>query len=67
MAKVNCQDSEELCNQQGVNGYPTIFLFKDGERIEEYSGEHKALSIWQYILDQAADFHPDGSKANHDL
>ena len=67
MAKINCQDSEELCNEQHVDGYPSVFLFKNGKRIEEYSGDQKALSIWQYILDQVTDFQPEGAKANHDL
>eukprot|EP00026_Physarum_polycephalum_P004811 Phypoly_transcript_04835.p1 GENE.Phypoly_transcript_04835~~Phypoly_transcript_04835.p1 ORF type:complete len:515 (+),score=100.79 Phypoly_transcript_04835:55-1545(+) len=31
VAKVDCTANQELCGEQGVQGYPTLKLFRDGE------------------------------------
>jgi len=35
IAKVECTESEDICREQGLRGYPTIYLFNNGERKEE--------------------------------
>ncbi len=62
MAKVNCEEAREVCDAQHVDGYPSVFLFEDGRRIEEYSGEQSATGIWKYILDHVGSFDPKAKK-----
>jgi len=35
IAKVECTESEDICRDQKLRGYPTIFLFNNGERKAE--------------------------------
>ncbi|ORX55239.1 hypothetical protein BCR36DRAFT_581283 [Piromyces finnis] len=35
IAKVECTESEDICREQGLRGYPTIYLFNNGERKDE--------------------------------
>jgi len=35
VAKVECTESEDICREQNLRGYPTIFLFNNGERKAE--------------------------------
>jgi len=35
IAKVECTESEDVCKDQNLQGYPTIYLFNNGERKEE--------------------------------
>jgi len=37
IADVNCSDEDELCTENGVSGYPTIKVWREG-KVEEYSG-----------------------------
>ncbi|KAF2824533.1 thioredoxin-like protein [Ophiobolus disseminans] len=37
IGEVNCDEQKKLCKQAGVRGYPTMLLFRGGERIE-YDG-----------------------------
>ncbi|KAG8688702.1 hypothetical protein FRC11_004943 [Ceratobasidium sp. 423] len=48
MAQVNCIAQGDLCNSNGVTGYPQVMLFQDGKKLEEYSGDrtHDDLSSW---------------------
>lgn len=27
----------DVCNSQGIRGYPSLFLYVDGKKVEEYS------------------------------
>merc|ERR1712126_277137 len=44
IAKVDCTSGEnknkDLCNAQGVNGFPTLNIYKDGEKVEEFNGKN---------------------------
>ncbi|XP_050293337.1 thioredoxin domain-containing protein 5 homolog [Anthonomus grandis grandis] len=50
IAKVDCTvpDNREFCNEQEINGFPTLYLYKDGQKISEYNGNRG--------LDDLADF-----------
>ena len=37
IGEVDCTVSKNVCSEQGVAGYPTILLFKDGAKVEKYS------------------------------
>ncbi len=48
VAKVDCTDDEDFCEKHGVNGYPTILLYDQGNLIEEYEYDHKVMDLFQY-------------------
>jgi protein disulfide-isomerase A1 len=52
LAKVDCVDEAELCQVHGVQGYPTLKLFRDGEPTD-YSGPRKADGIVSYMIKQS--------------
>jgi len=35
IAKVECTESEDICREQNLRGYPTIYLFNNGEKKDE--------------------------------
>merc|ERR1711881_463484 len=43
IAKVDCTEgnnkNREICTAQGVNGFPTLNIYKDGEKVDEYNGK----------------------------
>merc|ERR1711974_302670 len=43
IAKVDCTSGDnknkDLCHAQGVNGFPTLNVYKDGENVEEFNGK----------------------------
>ena len=45
MAEVNCDEHSGLCKEQGVQGYPSLFLYTGGKdsgmRKKEYAGGRK--------------------------
>ncbi|KAL1924693.1 uncharacterized protein VTP21DRAFT_4347 [Calcarisporiella thermophila] len=52
LAKVDCTAEQDLCSEHGVQGFPTLKLFrKDGE-IVEYSGPRKADGLVSFMKKQ---------------
>lgn len=51
VAKVDCTLSEnkDICNDQGVDGFPTIFLYKKGNKIEEYNGNRSLDDLFEFV------------------
>ncbi|KAI2798048.1 Protein disulfide-isomerase A3 [Blomia tropicalis] len=51
LAKVDCTSDEgkEICSNYGVNGYPTLKIFKNGEFSAEYNGPRQADGIVKYM------------------
>jgi len=51
IAKVDCTlaESKEVCSDQDVNGFPTIFIYKDGEKITEYSGNRSLDDLFEFV------------------
>lgn len=60
IAKVDCTlaDNKDLCSQQEVNGFPTLFIYKDGAKLAEYEGNRS--------LDDLHDFVQKHHTAGHD-
>ncbi|KAG1783287.1 thioredoxin-like protein [Suillus placidus] len=52
LAKVDCVDQADLCQTHGVQGYPALKIFRDGESTD-YSGPRKADGIISYMLKQS--------------
>jgi len=55
IAKVDCtlEENKELCNEQGVDGFPTVFLYKDGEKVEEYNGSRSLDDLFEFVSKHA--------------
>ncbi|XP_051577765.1 protein disulfide isomerase family A, member 7 [Myxocyprinus asiaticus] len=53
LAKVDCTVNSETCERFGVNGYPTLKIFRNGEEAESYDGPRTADGIVSYMKKQA--------------
>jgi protein disulfide-isomerase A1 len=53
LAKVDCTEEAELCQEYGVEGYPTLKVFRGPETIVPYGGQRKADAIISYMTKQA--------------
>jgi protein disulfide-isomerase A1 len=42
LAKVDCTEEADLCQSFGVEGYPTLKVFRGTENVSPYSGARKA-------------------------
>ena len=42
LAKVDCTDEADLCQSYGVDGYPTLKVFRGPDNVTPYSGARKA-------------------------
>lgn len=48
IADVNCSDQEDLCKEIGVQGYPTIKVYKDGD-VSDFSGGRSIEDMMEYV------------------
>ncbi|XP_030378517.1 thioredoxin domain-containing protein 5 homolog [Scaptodrosophila lebanonensis] len=51
IAKVDCTapENKQICIDQQVEGYPTLFLYKDGKRQNEYEGSRSLPELQAYV------------------
>ena len=42
LAKVDCTEESELCKDYGVEGYPTVKVFRGLDNVKPYTGARKA-------------------------
>ncbi|KAJ6640382.1 Thioredoxin domain-containing protein 5 like [Pseudolycoriella hygida] len=51
IAKVDCTlaESKELCTDQDVNGFPTLYIYKNGEKISEYGGNRSLEDLFEFV------------------
>lgn len=51
IAKVDCTQevNRALCNEQNVDGFPTLFLYKNGEKLSEYNGDRSLNDMANFI------------------
>jgi len=53
IGKVDCTEgndrNRELCGAQGVTGFPTLNIYKNGEKIEEYNGKRTIEDLEAFI------------------
>jgi len=52
LAKVDCVDQADLCQQHGVSGYPTLKIFRKGNATA-YNGPRKSDGIISYMVKQS--------------
>lgn len=53
LAKIDCVDEAELCKEHGVEGYPTLKVFRGPEQVSPYTGQRKAAGITSYMVKQS--------------
>ncbi|KAI9832835.1 MAG: protein disulfide-isomerase precursor [Phylliscum demangeonii] len=53
LVKVDCTEEAELCQQYGVEGYPTIKIFRGADNHTPYTGQRKAPAIISYMVKQS--------------
>lgn len=51
IAKVDCTltENRDLCSEQDVQGFPTIFIYKNGEKITEYNGNRSLEDMFDFV------------------
>ncbi|KAI4178301.1 MAG: hypothetical protein L6R41_008445 [Letrouitia leprolyta] len=53
LVKVDCTEEADLCKDYGVEGYPTVKVFRGPDNHTPYSGQRKAPAIISYMTKQA--------------
>jgi protein disulfide-isomerase A1 len=53
LAKIDCTEEADLCKTYGVEGYPTLKVFRGLENISPYNGQRKAAAITSYMVKQS--------------
>ncbi|KAI0404237.1 protein disulfide-isomerase [Xylaria palmicola] len=53
LVKVDCTEEQDLCQTYGVEGYPTLKIFRGLDNITPYSGQRKATAITSYMIKQS--------------
>ncbi|KAK4994769.1 protein disulfide-isomerase precursor, partial [Elasticomyces elasticus] len=53
LAKIDCTEEADLCQSYGVEGYPTLKVFRGPNNIQPYSGQRKAQAIVSYMTKQS--------------
>jgi protein disulfide-isomerase A1 len=53
LAKIDCTEQADLCKEYGVEGYPTLKIFRGTENVAPYSGQRKAPAIVSYMTKQS--------------
>jgi len=53
LIKVDCTVETKTCGKYGVNGYPTLKIFKNGELSTDYNGPREADGIIKYMRTKA--------------
>lgn len=51
IAKVDCTlgDNKDLCSEQEVDGFPTVFIYRNGAKVEEYNGSRTLEDLFEYV------------------
>ncbi|XP_064105135.1 thioredoxin domain-containing protein 5-like [Macrobrachium nipponense] len=51
IAKVDCTQevNRGLCSEQNVNGFPTLYFYKGGEKLAEYNGDRSLNDMSNFI------------------
>ncbi|KAM9305040.1 dnaJ homolog subfamily C member 10 [Gastrophryne carolinensis] len=47
---VNCADNQGLCRQQGIGGYPSLYLFKSGKNPIKYNGDRSLEDLVNFAM-----------------
>ncbi|OJD17808.1 protein disulfide-isomerase domain [Emergomyces pasteurianus Ep9510] len=53
LAKIDCTEESNLCQEYGVEGYPTLKIFRGLDDIKQYGGPRKSAAITSYMIKQS--------------
>ena len=53
LAKIDCTEQADLCQSYGVEGYPTLKVFRGLDNVSAYKGQRKAGAITSYMIKQS--------------
>ncbi|KAK5126326.1 hypothetical protein LTR85_010562 [Meristemomyces frigidus] len=53
LAKIDCTEQQDLCQSYGVEGYPTLKVFRGTQNVQPYAGPRKAQAIVSYMTKQS--------------
>ncbi|KAL2866361.1 protein disulfide isomerase PDI1 [Aspergillus lucknowensis] len=53
LVKVDCTAEEDICREQGVEGYPTLKVFRGPDSVKPYQGARQADAIVSYMVKQS--------------
>jgi len=56
IAKVECTKDMDFCTSQGIDGFPTIYVYENGKKHEEYLGNHEVNEMFTFVQEQVARF-----------
>ncbi|XP_028967068.1 thioredoxin domain-containing protein 5 [Galendromus occidentalis] len=49
IAKVDCTEQDRICSEKEIQGYPSLILYKDGARVEEYNGSRDLDDLKEFV------------------
>ncbi|KAM9709669.1 dnaJ homolog subfamily C member 10 isoform 1-T2 [Menidia menidia] len=47
---VNCGDNNHLCRRKGINSYPSLYIYKSGQRPEKFNGERNKDDLVRFAM-----------------
>lgn len=47
---VNCGDNHHLCRRKGINSYPSLFVFRAGQRPEKFMGDRTKAKLISFSM-----------------
>ncbi|KAL0113883.1 hypothetical protein PUN28_011311 [Cardiocondyla obscurior] len=52
IVKVDCtlDVSKQLCNEQEVDGFPTLYLYRNGRKVSEYNGSRNLEDLYDFVM-----------------
>ncbi|KAK7092122.1 thioredoxin domain-containing protein 5 homolog [Littorina saxatilis] len=49
IARVDCTQQQTTCNGQSIRGYPTLVVFQNGVRLDDYKGQRTLEGLQEYV------------------
>lgn len=61
IVKVDCtlDTSKQLCNEQEVDGFPTLLLYQDGYKVTEYNGSRTLEDLYEFVMNHLNESHDE--------